>query len=183
MYGDIKKAGECSLRVLEFGIPIPFETLNDEVVMKQFRSMFRYNPDMPGAIELVHPNKFLPSNLYNIFNIFSLDLRPVEDFRHTPLIPISEKDLALNKRKIEEANRKGYYVEIKKDTIYFYVIASLALGIIGYVFFMVNEKQMKIKHDIDRTRVLKQKASGGSRGGNISAERKIDDLMSGRTIM
>jgi len=49
-----------------------------------------------------------------------LDLRPVEEFRHTPLIPISERDLALNKRKIEEANRKGYYVEIKKDTLYFY---------------------------------------------------------------
>jgi hypothetical protein len=44
----------------------------------------------------------------------------VEEFRHTPLIPISEKDLADHKRKVEEANRKGYYVEIKKDTIYFY---------------------------------------------------------------
>jgi len=53
------------------------------------------------------------------FYIFA-DLRPVEEFRHTPIIPISEKDLALNKRKIEEANRKGYYVEIKKDTLYFY---------------------------------------------------------------
>jgi hypothetical protein len=47
-------------------------------------------------------------------------LRPVEDFRNTPLIPISEKDLADHRRKVEEANRKGYYVEIKKDTIYYY---------------------------------------------------------------
>ncbi len=47
-------------------------------------------------------------------------MRPVEEFRHTPIIPISEKDLADHKRKVEEANRKGYYVEIKKDTIYFY---------------------------------------------------------------
>jgi len=54
-------------------------------------------------------------------------LRPVEEFRHTPIIPISEKDLALNKRKIEEANRKGYFVEIKKDTIYFYSMLSLLL--------------------------------------------------------
>ena len=44
----------------------------------------------------------------------------MEEFRHTPIIPISEKDLADHKRKVEEANRKGYYVEIKKDTIYFY---------------------------------------------------------------
>ena len=49
--------------------------------MKTVRSMMRFNPDMPGAIELVHPNKFLPN------------LRPIEDFRHTPIIPISEKDI------------------------------------------------------------------------------------------
>ena len=49
-----------------------------------------------------------------------LDLRPVEEFRHTPIIPISEKELADYKKKIDERNRKGYYVEIKKDTIYFY---------------------------------------------------------------
>ena len=87
-----------------------------------------------------------------------LDLRPIEDFRHMPIIPISEKDLAENRKKIDEANRKGYYVEIKKDTIYFYgnlppiisitfylAIACLSLGIISYIFLMVNEKQMNIK--------------------------------------
>lgn len=36
------------------------------------------------------------------------------------MIPISEKELADYKRKVEERNRKGYYVEIKKDTLYFY---------------------------------------------------------------
>jgi hypothetical protein len=30
--------------------------------MKKLRDQFRFNPDIPGAIELVHPNKFLPSN-------------------------------------------------------------------------------------------------------------------------
>ena len=49
-----------------------------------------------------------------------LDLRPIEEFRHTPIIPISEKDLAETRRKMEQKNRKGYFVEIKKDTIYFY---------------------------------------------------------------
>jgi len=81
MYGDIRKAGDTNLKVLEFGVPIPFETINDEPTMKQIRSMFRVNTDIPGAMEVVHPNKFLPS------------LRPVEDFRHTPIIPISEKDM------------------------------------------------------------------------------------------
>jgi hypothetical protein len=49
-----------------------------------------------------------------------IGLRPVDEFRHTPLIPISEKDLAEHRKKIDERNRRGYYVEIKKDTLYFY---------------------------------------------------------------
>lgn len=69
----------------------------------------------------------------------------MESFRHTAVIPISEKDLIENKKKIDERNRKGYYVEIKKDTIYFYTIALLTLGSIFYTFLMVNEKQVKIK--------------------------------------
>lgn len=133
MYGDIRPAGEVSLRVLEFGVPIPHQFLAEESNMKTLRSMMRFNPDIPGAIELVHPNKFLPN------------LRPVEDFRHTPIIPISEKDILENKKKIEERNRKGYYVEIKKDTLYFYTIAMLSVSIIFYTFLLVNDKQMRIK--------------------------------------
>ena len=90
--------------------------------------MFRVNTDIPGAIELVHPNKFLPN------------LRPVEEFRHTPIIPISERDLLKYKQEVEAKNRKGYYVEIRKDTIYFYTIASLTLGMLFYAFLMANEK-------------------------------------------
>ena len=52
------------LKVLEFGIPIPYEQVNDEEYMKKLRSLFRFNPDMPGAIEHVHPNKFLPSKQF-----------------------------------------------------------------------------------------------------------------------
>lgn len=42
-------------------MPIPFEFVADEEKMTKVRSMFRVNTDIPGAIELVHPNKFLPS--------------------------------------------------------------------------------------------------------------------------
>ena len=128
MYGDIKAAGDTNLRVLDFGVPIPHQFLADESNMKTVRSMMRFNPDIPGAMELVHPNKFLPN------------LRPVEDFRHTPIIPISEKDILENKKKIEERNRKGYYVEIKKDTLYFYTVACLSLSIVFYTFLLVNDK-------------------------------------------
>ena len=121
-----------------------------------------------------------------------IDLRPIEEFRHTPIIPISERDLADHKRKIDEANRKGYYVEIKKDTLYFYctfvivfnaiVIATLSLGIIGYMFLMVNERQMQMQKDIDRTRMLRLKASAGKKGGNILQERGREDLTQGRSM-
>jgi hypothetical protein len=101
MYGDIREAGDCQLKVLEFGTPIPFEFVEDDEQMKYCRSMFRVNQDIPGALEIVHPNKFLPSKsrlltLLTISFTFLIDLRPVEDFRHTPLIPISDKDLKEN---------------------------------------------------------------------------------------
>lgn len=60
--------------------------ISDESQMKMLRLTFRYNPNMPKAIELVNPNKFL------------LSLRPVEEFRLTPIIPIRKKDLLDYKR-------------------------------------------------------------------------------------
>lgn len=165
MYGDIRKAGDVDLQVLDFGIPIPHKFMADEANMKTLRSWFKFNQDIPGAIEVVHPNKFLPN------------LRSVEDFRHTPLIPISEKDMTEYKKKIEERNRRGYYVEIKKDTIYFYTIACISLSIIFYTFMMVNEKQMRIRQDIERTKTLRYKANRGRDGLSKTVERKRDDLL------
>jgi len=37
MYGDIRKAGEVDLRVLDFGVPIPHQYLADEPNMKKIR--------------------------------------------------------------------------------------------------------------------------------------------------
>lgn len=61
MYGDIRRAGDVQLRVLEFGVPIPYDYISDVETMKKTRAMFRLNFDIPGAMEAVHPNKFLPS--------------------------------------------------------------------------------------------------------------------------
>ena len=106
----------------------------------------------------------------------------MEDFRNTPVIPISERDLIDHRKKVEEANRKGYYVEIKKDTIYFYMIAGLSLGVILYAFMMVNEKQMQIKRDLDRTKMLRHKANAGKMGGNKEMERKVENIEQGRSL-
>ncbi len=59
-----------------------------------------------------------------------LDLRPIEEFRHTPVIPISEKDLKDYKKKIEDKNRMGVFFEVKKQTLYYYGIAMLFVVIL-----------------------------------------------------
>lgn len=83
-----------------------------------------------------------PVSLFCLLN--PSDLRPVEEFRHTPIVPISEKDLIKHQESIAQKNRQGYYVEVKKDTIYFYTIALLSLGIVFYTFMMVNENSLQI---------------------------------------
>ena len=78
-----------------------------------------------------------------------------------------------HKQKIDERNRKGYYVEIRKDTIYFYTISLLTLGITFYTFLMVNEKQMRIKEELERTKTLRWKSNAGRKGANIVLERDV----------
>lgn len=73
-------------------------------------------------------------------------------------------------------------MEIKKDTIYFYTITLLALGITFYTFLMVNEKQMRIKTDLERTKMLRIKANAGRKGANVVAERELTNQESGKAI-
>jgi hypothetical protein len=125
------------MKVLDFGVPIPFDLINDPETMHDITSLAVYNQDIPGAIESVHPNKFIAH------------LRPVEEFRHTPVIPISEKDLADYKKKVEEANRKGWYLEIRKDKIYFWIMTVISFTIIIYIMQIVNQNVIhdKFKQD------------------------------------
>lgn len=58
----------------------------------------------------------------------------------------------------------------------FLVIATLALGIIVYAFMMMNEKQMQIKKDLDRTKMLRYRANAGKKGGNIEHERSLENI-------
>ena len=52
--------------------------------MDRLRSLHEINLNMPGTIEAEHPHRFLKN------------LRPIEEFRNTPLIPIEEKWLKLH---------------------------------------------------------------------------------------
>lgn len=59
---------------------IPYTLLNDNKYMAEIRENRSLNISIPGTIENEHAHRFLK-------------LRPVEEFRHTPLIPISDRQM------------------------------------------------------------------------------------------
>ena len=58
----------------------------------------------------------------------------------------------------------------------------MALGMIVYAFMMMNEKQMEIKRNLDRTKMLRYRANAGKQGGNIEHERRLDNIEQGRAL-
>lgn len=58
------------------------------------------NISIPGSIEVEDPRNFM-------------ELRPIEEFRHTPLIPISEQAMQKHKEMLEEYHRRQFVFEIK----------------------------------------------------------------------
>ena len=58
---------------------LPLLRLNNPTYMEYIGKCFSLNLSMPGAIENEHPHRFLKG------------LRPIEEFRNTPLIPISAR--------------------------------------------------------------------------------------------
>lgn len=68
---------------------VPMFHLKNTEYMERMRREQTVNFNMPGAVELEHPHKFLR------------DLRPIEDFRHTPLIPISDRQMREHQQKVE----------------------------------------------------------------------------------
>ncbi len=81
-----------------------------------------------------------------------IDLKPVEEFRHTPVIPIPEKDIKEYKKKIEEKNRMGVYLEVKKQTVYYYGIAILFAVILYITVRHFYRESEKMQADIERIR-------------------------------
>ena len=69
-----------------------------------------------------------------------------------------------NKVGLKEGRIQRRKKPIESDTIYFYTISFLTLGMLFYAFLMVNEKQMRIKEDMERTKPLRTKAGAGRKG-------------------
>lgn len=58
---------------------MPISYIEHPEYMERMRRCLTINFNMPGTIENEHPHKFIK------------ELKPIEEFRNTPLIPISEK--------------------------------------------------------------------------------------------
>jgi hypothetical protein len=84
-------------------------------------------------------------------------LRPVEEFRHTPVVPLSEKDLKNYKKKIEEKNRVGVYFEIKKQTVYYYSIAIIFAFLLYSTFKYMYHESEKVVYDLEKIRLRRYK--------------------------
>jgi hypothetical protein len=120
----------------------------------------------------------IPINSLQVRLLYHSDLRPYEELRHTPIIPISDKDMQRHNEHVAAANRKGYFLEIKKDALYFYgksqitsAISMMIVFVLFYTFTVMNEKTMSIKMEIDKTRAMKTTMREGSRGAALVSDR------------
>lgn len=84
--------------------------------------------------------------------LLNLDLRPIEEFRHTPVVPIPEKEIKAFKKKIEEKRRLGVYFEIKKQTLYYYGIAVVFVVILYSVFSYFQKEGDKVNLELEKIR-------------------------------
>ena len=83
---------------------------------------------MPGSIEAEDPRNFM-------------ELRPVEEFRHTPIIPIAESTMKKHKEKLEEYHRRQFVLEVSKESVVNFGLFLIAAGICGYLIYLIIENE------------------------------------------
>lgn len=94
-------------------------------------------------MENEHPHKFLK------------ELRPVEDFRHTPIIPISDRQMKEFQDKVKAYHRKGFYFEIKKDSIYNGIFLTISCSIGFYLIKTALKREEDIGVNMERLRIAR----------------------------
>lgn len=93
---------------------IPLSKLKDEKHMDKVRSLFSLNINFPGVIEMEDPNKFIVGKS---FVSYCPGLRPVEEFRYLPQIPISDQQMRQYKKEKELYHSKKFKVFLHKENI------------------------------------------------------------------
>lgn len=81
-----------------------------------------------------------------------LDLRPVEDFRHTPLIPISETAMKKFKEEMEERHNRAFFFSVKTETMINIGMFIGSLIVIGTLIGEVRKGSDKKVLEVMRTK-------------------------------
>lgn len=117
-------------------VTIPIRIVKDEKVMNTVRKTTTINLNLPGCMETEDPNRFLEH------------IRPIEEFRHTPLVPISDRQMEEFEEKKRKLNQDALYFNVsfeKFSSVFLFCSTGL---VIGYFFsvFMKNEEDMMINY-------------------------------------
>ncbi len=117
MYGDLLDESQITQDTLaRLGdCAVPMSTLRDKDYMFYVRKYYSINISLPGCIETENPNRFIR------------DLRPIEDFRHTPVIPVSDAEIRRWQDRMASYHKNIFFFEVKKETIFNYFIFAVIL--------------------------------------------------------
>merc|ERR1712046_489772 len=100
------------------------------------------NLNMPGALENEDPNRFL-------------QLRPVEEFRYLPIIPISDRQMADFRRRVAIWHTKRFNFLVKRDDVLNGFVALFAFLVCWKLISFVMEKNEEMMVDMDRIKINK----------------------------
>lgn len=143
LLGDADENDPTALAIYEQQreLAIPISKLKNEKHMIQIRKTYEINFNMPGCVELIDPNRFIEG------------LRPVEEFRHTPVIPIAKEEMDRFNEKKRKRREEPFHIVYTREKI-FTVFMFMATGLVIYLFFkfaMEVEENMFI--DYRRTKL------------------------------
>ena len=124
---------------------VPQTQLDSKPYMEQIMRCFQLNINLPGTMEAEHPHKFMQN------------LRPIEEFRHTPLIPVSQKQMKEFLERVLAYHRRGFFFEVKKETIMNYVILGAAVAMGSYMIRLVLKKEEETGIALERLQIQRQK--------------------------
>lgn len=117
-------------------ISIPVKKLKDEKLMGIVRKTYNINLNLPGCIEIEDPNRFLPY------------VRPIEEFRHTPLIPISDKEMKAFEERKEKRRENVLYFNASFEKFSSVALFCTTGLMIFYLFklFLNKEEDMMVEY-------------------------------------
>lgn len=117
------------------------EHVKNEMTMRQVRFFYIPNYFTPGAIENIHPNKFLR-------------LKPKEEFPLMPLIPISPSRMKRFKDELEAKRKEGYKFRVDKARMYSLGLLLSVTAVFCVLVYLLNRKdeELWVRFERERTR-------------------------------